>query len=95
MTNRKEKIDEYANKLKEWDERIIDAEKNLAELAGDMKESAEKEIENLKAQIKEMKEKLNKGDSKTDNFIDDFNKGFEKNWIQLQETIKSIHSPLH
>jgi len=40
MTNRKDKIDEYANKLKEWDERIVDAEKNLSELADDMKNSA-------------------------------------------------------
>ena len=37
-----EKFDEYANKLIEWDEIIIDAEKNLAELVGDMKESAKK-----------------------------------------------------
>jgi vacuolar-type H+-ATPase subunit H len=51
MTNRKDKIDEYANKLKKWDERIIEAEKNLAELADDMKDSAKKEINNLKTQI--------------------------------------------
>ena len=94
MTNRRDKIDEYANKLKKWDERIVEAEKNLAELTDDMKDNAKKEIENLKAHIKDAKEKLNRDNFETDNIFDELNKGLENNWKQLQETMKNVYSPL-
>jgi hypothetical protein len=42
-----------------------------------------------------MKEKLSNADFKTDNFYDELNKGIEKNWNQLQETLKNVPSPLH
>ena len=45
MTNRKEKIDMYANKLKSWDEKVQKIEARIkdqkAELEADLKNKAE------------------------------------------------------
>ncbi len=94
MTDRKETIDKYADKLKEWDEKIIDAEKNLAEIKDDIKESAKKEIDNLKMQLNDAKEKLKSDDSKKEDLFDEINKGLEKHWGHLQGTMKSVYFPM-
>ena len=45
MTNRKEKIDMYANKLKDWDDKVQDIEARLKdrknEMEGELKSKAE------------------------------------------------------
>lgn len=94
MTDRKDIIDNHADKLKEWDERIIEAEKNLAEIKDDIKENAKKEIDNLKMQLKDAKEKLKGDNSKKEDLFNEINKGLEKHWSHLKGTMKSVYVPM-
>lgn len=94
MTYRKDKIDEYAAKLKEWDNKVREAEAKIADLREDMKSRTAKEIENLKVKLNDAQKRLQNGKNEPDNFWDDLQKGIEANWKELETAMQKVFSPM-
>jgi uncharacterized coiled-coil DUF342 family protein len=94
MTYRKDKIDEYAAKLKEWDNKVREAEAKIADLREDMKSRTAKEIENLKVKLNDAQKRLQNGKNEPDNFWDDLQKGIEANWKELEIAMQKVFSPM-
>ncbi|MCG6913538.1 hypothetical protein LJE86_06435 [bacterium BMS3Abin03] len=94
MTYRKDKIDEYAAKLKEWDNKVREAEAKIADLREDMKSRTAKEIKNLKVKLNDAQKRLQNGKNEPDNFWDDLQKGIEANWKELEIAMQKVFSPM-
>lgn len=92
MTDRKEKIDMYGNKLKEWDEKIIEAQKHVSDLKGDLKDEAAGKIGKLRSKLKSAEEKLQNEENEPKNFWDDLQNEIKKSWTELEETMKNVYS---
>jgi len=96
MTNRKEKIDMYANKLKDWDDKVQDIEARIKdrknEMEGELKSKAEEKIKTLRNKLKDAEQKLHQEESEPDNFWEDLQKGIEHNWNELESTVKKVAS---
>ena len=99
MTNRKEKIDMYANKLKDWNDKIQNFEANLKEqkdeLEENLKKQAEEKINSLKNKLDDAERKLKSTENEPESFWEDIQKGIETNWKELELTVKDVVSPLH
>ena len=94
MTYRKDKIDEYAAKLKEWDNKVREAEAKIADLREDMKSRTAKEIKNLKVKLNDAQKRLQNGKNEPENFWDDLQKGIEANWKELEIAMQKVFSPM-
>jgi len=94
MTNRKEKIDIYANKLKDWDDKVQNIEAKIkdqkSEMKGELKSKAEEKIKNLRTKLKDAEQKLHQEENEPENFWEDLQKGIEHNWKELESTVKNV-----
>jgi DNA repair exonuclease SbcCD ATPase subunit len=94
MTNRKEKIDMYAKKLKNWDDKVQNIETKITEQRNEMKDElkskAEEKIGDLRNKLKNAEQKLQDDKNDPDNFWEDLQKGIETNWEELKSTVKNV-----
>lgn len=92
MIDRKAKIEQYADKLKEWDSKLQKAELKINDLKDDMKSSAAKEIESLRNKLKDARRKLTNNGEDSGNSWSDIEKGIEENWKKLETSVKNVFS---
>lgn len=92
MIDRKAKIEQYADKLKEWDSKLQKAELKINDLKDDMKSSAAKQIESLRNKLKDARRKLTNNGEDSGNSWSDIEKGIEENWKKLETSVKNVFS---
>ncbi len=92
MIDRKAKIEQYADKLKEWDSKLQKAELKINDIKDDMKSSAAKQIESLRNKLKDARRKLNNNGEDYGNSWSDIEKGIEENWKKLETSVKNVFS---
>ena len=92
MIDRKAKIEQYADKFKEWDSKLQKAELKITGLKDDMKSSAAKQIESLRNKLKDARRKLTNNGEDSGNSWSDIEKGIEENWKKLETSVKNVFS---
>ena len=92
MTDRKEFIRKFAERLNKWDDKLIEGENKIENINSDLKESAKKQLDDIREKIEKAKQELDETKDEPTNTWEELQKGIEANWNQFESTMKKISS---